>query len=132
MTLRLPASDPRVRQAIQGKKPSRRRSVSSVPILVSQIRAFGLPTPEAEVKFHPVRKWRADLLWREPRKLIVEVEGGVFVGGRHSRGLGLEADAVKYAEALCLGYPVLRVTPRHIRQGQAVEWIQRFFREART
>jgi len=53
--------------------------------------------------------------------------GDVFVGGRHSRGLGLEADAVKYAEALCLGYPVLRVTPRHIRQGQAVDWIQRYF-----
>ena len=97
---------------------------SAVPLLVQQCRALGLPTPETEVRFHPVRKWRADLLWREPRPLICEVEGGVFVQGRHSRGTGMEADMEKYAEALLLGYPVLRVTPRQIKNGKAVTWIQ--------
>ncbi len=102
-------------------------SASVVPLLVHQVRACGLPAPEAEVRFHPVRKWRADLLWRAPKKLIVEVEGGVFVQGRHSRGVGMEKDAVKYAEALVLGFPVLRVTPRQVKNGQAIGWIERYF-----
>lgn len=101
---------------------------SSVPLLVMQCRAVGLPAPEAEVRFHPTRKWRADLLWREPRKLIVEVEGGVYVQGRHSRGVGLEADAEKYAHALLAGFPVLRVTPRQVQQGHAVNWIEGYLR----
>lgn len=97
---------------------------STVPLLVAQAQAVGLPTPETEVRFHPVRKWRADLLWRQPRPLIVEVEGGVFIQGRHSRGAGLEADAEKYAEAMMAGFPVLRVTPRQVKSGQAVRWIE--------
>lgn len=86
--------------------------------------AIGLPAPELEVRFHPTRKWRADYLWREP-KLIVEVDGGVFVSGRHSRGAGVEKDCEKFAEAMVLGYRVLRVTTRHVRDGRAVGWIER-------
>ena len=100
---------------------------SSVPLLLLHIKAAGLPEPETEVRFHPSRKWRADLLWREPRKLILEVEGGVFVQGRHTRGAAFEADAEKYAEAILAGYPVLRVTPRQVKTGQAVQWVTRFF-----
>lgn len=95
--------------------------------LAFQCAALKLPAPAREVQFHATRKWRADLLWQRPKPLIVEVEGGGFVGGRHGRGIGLEKDAEKYAEALCLGYPVLRVTPRQIRTGAAVNWIQRYF-----
>jgi very-short-patch-repair endonuclease len=89
--------------------------------------ALGLPAPETEVRFHPTRKWRADFLWRSPM-LIVEVDGGVFVTGRHSRGAGVEADCEKFAEAMVLGYRVLRVTTRHVRNGQAVQWIERLLR----
>lgn len=89
--------------------------------------AVGLPAPETEVRFHPVRKWRADYLWREP-KLIVEVDGGVFVAGRHSRGAGVEADMEKFAEAMVLGYRVLRVSTRHVRDGRAVQWVERLLR----
>lgn len=101
-----------------------RRQLSAVPMLLAHCKAVGLPTPELEVRFHPVRKWRADLLWRAPKPLIVEVEGGVYVQGRHSRGAGLEADAEKYAEAMIAGFPVLRVTPRQVKTGQAVRWIE--------
>lgn len=85
--------------------------------------AVGLPAPELEVRFHPTRRWRADYLWREP-KLIVEVDGGVFVAGRHSRGAGVEQDVEKFAEAMLLGYRVLRVTTRHVRDGRAIRWIE--------
>jgi very-short-patch-repair endonuclease len=89
-----------------------------------QCLAVGLPAPEKEVRFHPTRRWRADYLWRAPHMLIVELDGGLFVGGRHSRGLGAEKDMEKTAAALAMGYRVMRVSPRHVRNGQAVQWIE--------
>jgi hypothetical protein len=93
--------------------------------LAQQCRAIGLPQPETEIRFHPTRKWRADFLWREPHMLIVELDGGVYVQGRHSRGAGIEKDCEKFAEAMALGYRVMRVTPRHVRNGQALAWIEK-------
>jgi very-short-patch-repair endonuclease len=92
--------------------------------LDKQCVAVGLPAPETEVRFHPVRKWRADYLWREPHMLMVEVDGGLFVQGRHSRGAGVEADMEKFFEAMKLGYRVLRVSTRHVRDGRAVQWVE--------
>lgn len=91
--------------------------------------AVGLRAPVTEYRFHPVRKWRFDLAW-VAEKLAVEIDGGVFVQGRHSRGAGVEKDAEKYAEAMVLGWRVLRVTPRHVRDGRAVGWIEKLIREA--
>lgn len=92
--------------------------------LLLQIRDYGLPDPETEYRFHPVRKWRADIAFVESTvKLIVEIEGGIFVGGRHSRGVGFESDCEKQAEAMVLGYRYMRVTPRQIKDGRAVRWI---------
>jgi very-short-patch-repair endonuclease len=96
-----------------------------------QVAAIGLPVPEMEVRFHPVRKWRADYLWRAPHMLICEVDGGVFVTGRHSRGAGVEKDCEKFAEAMVLGYRVLRVTTRHVRNGLALGWIEKLLRAGR-
>jgi very-short-patch-repair endonuclease len=97
--------------------------VSAVPLLTFQVEALGLPAPTPEHRFHPSRRWRFDLAWPD-RRLAVEVEGGVHTRGRHTRGAGFEKDCEKYAEALVLGWRVLRVTPAHIRSGQAVTWIQ--------
>ncbi len=95
--------------------------------LRGQIAALRLPEPELEARFHPTRKWRADFLWRAPIALICEIEGGVFArgGSRHSRGPGFTADCEKYAEALCLGYRVLRVTTDQVANGQALGWLER-------
>lgn len=120
---------PPLARATKANTGTRRKSQSVVPMLVQQCYWEGVPAPETEVQFHPTRKWRADLLWRTPRKLIVEVEGGVFIQGRHSRGAGMEQDILKYAEALLLGFPVLRVTPRHVKSGQAVAWVKGYFLE---
>jgi hypothetical protein len=99
---------------------------SAVPTLIAHCKAVGLPEPETEVRFHPVRRWRADLLWNQPRKLIVEVDGGTWIkgGGRHNRPQGYENDNEKAAHALMAGYPVLKVTPRQVKSGDAVKWIE--------
>jgi len=76
-----------------------------------------------EFKFHPTRRWRFDVAIPGP-KVAVEIDGGVFVGGRHSRGTGIEKDCEKYAHAMMLGWKVLRVTPRQVKSGDAVQWLR--------
>ncbi len=92
--------------------------------LLVQLDWAKLPVPEREARFHPTRRWRFDFAWPE-QKVAVEVEGGVYVQGRHSRGKGYEADIEKYNEAALLGWTVLRCTPRQVNSGQTVEWIRR-------
>lgn len=96
-------------------------------LLLWQIAAAGLPQPLTEHRFAPPRRWRFDLAWPD-RMLAVEVEGGVWVGGRHTRPGGFEADAVKYAEAAVAGWRVLRVTPRMVDAGTALGYLQRLLR----
>lgn len=93
-------------------------------LLAAQLRAANHHGWVRELRFHPTRKWRFDLA--QPGILLaVEVEGGVFVAGRHTRGKSFEADCEKYAEALILGWDVLRVTPDQVRRGEALSWIER-------
>lgn len=66
------------------------------------------PKLEPEFRFHPTRRWRADYAHLESRTLI-EVEGGVWVGGRHNRAAGFVADAEKYFEAALGGWRVVRL-----------------------
>lgn len=90
-------------------------AASSPPIypLVALCRAAGLPEPIPEYKFHPLRKWRADYCW-PIHKVIVEIEGGAWTQGRHTRGAGFIADMAKYNAAELLGYSVLRYTPQQL------------------
>lgn len=71
-----------------------------------------------EYRFHPVRKWRFDHAIPE-LALAVEVDGGCFVSGRHSRGASQIADHEKLNAAALLGWRVLHVTPRQLRTGYA-------------
>ncbi len=88
------------------------------------IRANKLPEPARELRFHPKRKWSFDFAWPVNR-LAVEVEGGVWQGGRHTTGAGFSEDCVKYNEAALLGWTVIRVTADHIHDGSAIDWIRR-------
>jgi very-short-patch-repair endonuclease len=92
--------------------------------LATQLRAAGVEF-EREVRFHPTRRWRADF---RVGAVLVEVEGGGYIGGRHGTGIGMERDCEKYSEAAVLGYRVLRVTPKHIRSGFALDVIERAIR----
>jgi very-short-patch-repair endonuclease len=90
-----------------------------------QLRAVGL-TFVREYRFHPVRKWRFDFAHPE-RKLAVEIEGFGVGGtpGRHQRYVGFSKDAEKYAEAAIAGWRLIRCTTAQVRNGQALNWIER-------
>lgn len=65
---------------------------------------------EREYKFHPTRRWRADYAC-EALRIIVEVNGGNFVYGRHSNALALTKEYEKRANAAALGWVMIEVTP---------------------
>lgn len=79
-------------------------------------KAFGLPDPTPEYRFHPKRKWRFDYAWLSYR-VAVEIEGGIWTGGRHTRGLGFMKDMEKYNAAAALGWRIFRFTPKELRDG---------------
>lgn len=93
--------------------------------LAFQIRADGLPVPEREFVAIPGRRFRFDFGWPDPAyKLLCEVQGGVFIKGAHSTGVGITRDAEKAALAAVHGYRLIPVTAQHIKSGMALKWIR--------
>ena len=90
----------------------------------AQILAAGLPPPIMQFRFAKDigRQWRADFAWPD-FGLLLEVQGGGFVAGRHTRGKGHEDDCERKSVAVTLGYAIVEVTPRHVREGKALAWL---------
>lgn len=76
----------------------------------------GIVIPEYEYRFHPSRKWRFDCAWRE-HMIALEIEGGIWSQGRHTRGAGFLGDMEKYNAAVLLGWRVIRTTPQTLVDG---------------
>ena len=107
--------------------PARARGSALEELLAGQIRLLGANIPAAPVRehqFHPGRRWRFDFAWPD-HMLAVEVEGGTWTAGRHSRGAAFEADCEKYAEAVIAGWRILRVTNHMVEDGRALAFIER-------
>jgi hypothetical protein len=92
--------------------------------LATQIAYAGLPAPCREFTLIPGRKFRADFAWPLHGKYYLEVQGGGFVQGRHTRGVGLENDCEKFTLATLEGWKGIYVTPRQIKQGWALKWLE--------
>lgn len=78
----------------------------------------------AEHKFHPKRKWRFDLA-HLASKTAIEIEGGAYISGRHTRGYGFVNDMEKYNAAAELGWVVLRYTPQQMKELETIQQIER-------
>ena len=70
---------------------------------------------KTEWKFHTSRRWRFDFAIPE-LKIAIEIEGGLWVQGRHNRAAGYIKDMEKYNAAGKLGWLVLRYTPQQKEQ----------------
>jgi len=109
------------------------QSLSLVTVLMRQIADHGLPVPQREFRFDPNRLWRIDLAY-PVQKLALEVEGGLYVHGRHQRVGGFINDLEKYNRLTALSWRLLRftrldilggnVTTKSIRHGcmQGAHW----------
>jgi very-short-patch-repair endonuclease len=80
-----------------------------------------------ELRFaRPEREWRFDFAW--PAQLVaVEIEGGTWIAGAHSRGKGFEEDCDKYNEAQLRGWRIFRFTTDQVEDGRAVAFMRRVF-----
>ncbi len=85
-----------------------------------------VPAPVREYRFHPKRMWRFDFAWPD-HKIALEVEGGIYTGGRHTRGPAFAKDVEKYNEAAIIGWRVLRATNHMVEDGDAIQYVERAF-----
>ncbi len=74
---------------------------------------------EREYRFHPKRRWRFDAAFPEA-KVAIEIEGGVWIRGRHNRASGFLKDCEKYNEAAALGWRIIRTPWEWIEDGSIV------------
>lgn len=104
------------------------KPVSATPLypLVDLCKWANIEPPVPEYSFAKAigRKWRFDYAWPLV-KLACEVEGGLWVGGRHSRGKGAIADLEKYSEAAILGWRIVYATPQELENGIAIDRVMR-------
>jgi len=93
-------------------------------IALNRIERAGLPPPVREHRFAPPRMWRMDLAY--PGAMVaVEIEGAVWIGGRHTRGAGFTNDCRKYGEATARGWRVIRCTREMVEDGTMVDLLKR-------
>ncbi len=84
-----------------------------------QMKLRGL-NPVREYLFAPGRRYRADFAFLETSpKILIEVDGGAYSGGRHTRGSGFSEDCAKTNLAVLLGFVVLRYTTAMVKAGIA-------------
>ncbi len=86
-----------------------------------QLHALGLLGEcQREWRWHPTRRWRWDFCWPE-HMLAVELQGGTYTQGRHTRGAGYRDDCEKANDAVVLGWRLLRFTGDQVNDGSAVQ-----------
>lgn len=107
-----------------------RKSISKgEALLENHLNALKIPFTK-EFRFHPDRKWQADFRI-DDMPILVEVEGGVFSNGRHTRGEGYTKDCEKYSAAAVNGWFVIRGTTAQIKAGLVIQWIEKLIERLR-
>lgn len=87
--------------------------------------AVGCPIPVREYRFAPPRKWRFDYAW-VAEKVALEIEGGLWIQGRHNRAPGMIKDMEKYNTATFMGWRVFRFVPQELKNAKAQMFIKLF------
>lgn len=107
-------------------KPKRAKKPTPPPaeIFDGQLRLYGIQIPPhvREFRFHATRRWRFDFAW-PAHKVAVEIDGGTWIAGRHSRGPGYRKDCEKLNEAILLGWKVFKFTSDMVKDGAAINTI---------
>lgn len=90
-------------------------------LFARHMRDKNCPTPEREFQFCPGRRWAFDFAWPD-FMVAVEIEGGVWSGGRHVRPEGFEKDIEKYNAATKLGWRTYRFSGTMVSNGSARDY----------
>jgi len=117
-TMGLPLKQPAIKPGV-GKPAKRKIKEPSSLEKKFLLCISGLPKPESEYRFHAVRRWRFDFAWPE-QKLAVEVDGGAFATGGHSRAVPQAGDNDKTNAATNLGWRILKFNTFNLKHPQMV------------
>jgi hypothetical protein len=126
-TLSRPSRPTSIRQAHPAPGPTSQKTEAS---LVFELHLQELYLPFVpEFRFCPERKWRADYLVCKVGQpcLLVEIDGGVWVQGRHTRGAGFVNDMEKHNNMALGGFFLMRFTPQQVLDGTAKQYVRRFY-----
>ncbi len=74
-----------------------------------------MPQPRREYYFDKPRMWRLDFAWLKVM-VTVEIEGGMFKGNAHQRGVQYTDNCRKYNAAVMRGWRLLRYTTLDLRE----------------
>lgn len=108
------------------KRRPKVRKVDKIDLFSVYCVQSGLPEPEREKRFHPVRRWRIDYYFeRDGRRVALEVEGGAWTQGRHTRGAGFIADMDKYNAITAAGIALIRRTPSQLMTDETIQIIKK-------
>ena len=100
-------------------------SPSSEKLFFRLLKEEGLPLPRREWEFHHERQWRIDYAFTAPDEMVaLEVEGGVYTRGRHTRGSGFMKDVEKYNALALAGYRLIRCTPSTLATQATIDLIR--------
>jgi very-short-patch-repair endonuclease len=87
-------------------------------LMASCLKELELGFVVQEHRFDVKRRWRFD--WAVPgAKLAVEIEGGAWTAGRHTRGRGFIEDCRKYSTAIVQGWTLFRFPTQMVLNGEA-------------
>ena len=90
----------------------------------------GYPDPLPEYRFHPSRKWRFDYAWPE-EMVALEIDGAIWVGGRHSGGAGFIKDCEKKNCAALMGWRVFTAPTDWLKDGKLFALLDSIFMRSR-
>ena len=112
-------------------------------LFYSQCKAAGLPLPARQLRLIPIQRQKPD----HPRELmtrhkvdfawideaiVLEVQGGTWGGGRHTRGKGYAGDCWKMAALQLCGWIVYYATGDQVKSGEALAWITEALENAQS
>lgn len=106
------------------KTPRVQNTQQLTDLFTALVKADLKATCVKEFKFHPTRKWRFDYALPE-YKVAVEIDGGVWTQGRHTRPQGYINDLEKFNEAAAMGWLILKFTPQEQYRKATLELIKR-------
>ncbi len=92
-------------------------------IFLAALNQAGIPAPVAEFRFHHLRKWRMDFAWPD-FKLALEIQGGIFIKGRHSRGASLLKEWEKLNMAAINGWRIIYCQPSDAASAEIINTIR--------
>ena len=110
----------------RNKKPKMPRPKSiGEETFALHLRSAGIPF-EREFRANPDRRWRWDFAFVLPIGgwIVVDIQGGSFVGGGHNRGEGYQKDIDKHNDAYLNNAIPIWFTTKDVTSGRALAYME--------